>query len=88
MDLKIQNRELDNMRIAERETKYYMYKWNSILDIQRVFRGFRGRERGKDIAIEFSRFRGFQHYDKVKNKIKKVFFFKFFIYKNCKKIYT
>ena len=57
LENKREEREIELMRDAEAEMLFYNFIMKAILDIQRVFRGYRGREVGKLLAYEFSRLR-------------------------------
>ncbi len=54
--------ELDLMRDEEAETRYYLYKINAIVTIQRCFRGHLGRKIALIVAYEMRKFRGKQEY--------------------------
>ena len=54
--------ELDLMRDEEAETRYYLYKLNAIVTIQRCFRGHQGRKIALIVAYEMRKFRGKQEY--------------------------
>ena len=68
-----EERELDEMRVEEKTTKYLTYVFKAIQDIQRTYRGWIGRERGNILAMEFARHRGILYYEremKIREKIK------------------
>jgi hypothetical protein len=54
--------ELDRMRDEEIETRYYLYKLNAVITIQRVYRGYLGRIIGKIVAFEMRKYRSKQEY--------------------------
>ena len=65
ISFKQEEKERENMLDAELESRYYDYHWNSALDIQRCFRGWRGRNQGNDIAVEYQRERALLKLAKV-----------------------
>lgn len=52
--------ELDLMREEEVETRYFLYKLNAIITIQRCSRGYLGRLRAKIVAFEMRKYRAQQ----------------------------
>ena len=60
-----EEQELNLMRKAEKEMIFYNYIMNAILTIQRVFRGWKGREEGKVLAVEYARSRGAIYYENI-----------------------
>lgn len=61
--VKSEEAELDLMRIAEAETKYYEYHMSAATMIQRNFRGFSSREITNVMAIERTKGRGMDFYE-------------------------
>jgi hypothetical protein len=47
--------ELDMMREAEAETRYYEYRLRAVINFQRIFRGWRGRKVAAEAAVLFYR---------------------------------
>lgn len=60
LENKREEQELSLMRIADAETAYFIFHLNAITNIQRVFRGWKGREVGKVLVIEFHRLRSIE----------------------------
>jgi len=60
---KSEERELDEMRRAEQETLYYMYHYIAARNCQRIFRGFRDRDRAALLAIQRTQERGQKFYE-------------------------
>lgn len=58
-----QMRENDDMREAELESAFYEFIIHSIIDIQRCFRGWKGRELAAFTAIQNARHKGKKFYD-------------------------
>jgi len=61
--VKSEEAELDLMRIAEAETKYYEYHMSAANMIQRNFRGFASRDITSVMAIERTKGRGMDFYE-------------------------
>ena len=55
--------ELDLMRDAELEMRYFMYQESAIVDIQRTFRGWLGRKKFAERATEYFREKSKQYYE-------------------------
>lgn len=55
--------ELDRMRDAEIETRFFLYQLNAIITIQRVFRGWKGRLRALEVAIIYYRDKSIEFYE-------------------------
>ncbi len=65
MQKSVQFRELELMTDAEIETRYYLYKVKHAIEIQRVFRGWKGRERGAILAKEIVYDKSKRFYDEM-----------------------
>ena len=64
---KRQGKELDLMRVAEQESRYYEIHFQAALDIQRCFRGWKGRDVGNAIAVMWARERGQKFWQNMKD---------------------
>jgi hypothetical protein len=56
--------ELDLMREAEAETRYYNYRLRAIINFQRIFRGWKGRMIAAEAAVIFYRDESRDYYSK------------------------
>lgn len=59
-----EDHELDLMREAEAETRYYNYRLKALVDFQRIFRGWKGRIRAMEVAVIFYRDHSKEYYNK------------------------
>lgn len=62
-----EDRELELMREAEVETRYYNYRLKAVIDFQRIFRGWKDRLRAMELAIIFYRGMSKEYYSKNKH---------------------
>eukprot|EP01038_Epipyxis_sp_PR26KG_P006206 gene6206-8548_t len=61
-EIKNEERELDLMRESELETRYFNFHLKAIIDIQRTYRGWKGRIIGALAAVEFHRYKSIEYY--------------------------
>ncbi|CAM9115659.1 unnamed protein product, partial [Ectocarpus fasciculatus] len=64
-EAKREENELDMMRENEQELLYFYFHENAIINIQRSFRGYKGRERALRIAAENRKYKGSKFYNNM-----------------------
>lgn len=59
-----EDHEIDLMREAEAETRYYNYRIKAIVNFQRIFRGWKGRIVAMEVAVIYYRGHAIDYYSK------------------------